>query len=62
MKRAYKYKLKPTLKQQQMLLQHFGCARFIYNWGLDLKIKAYQKDKSSGGVKIISYLCTIKRK
>jgi putative transposase len=46
MKKAYKYKLKPTLKQQQMLLQHFGCARFIYNWGLDLKIKAYQKDKS----------------
>ena len=47
MKRAYKYKLKPTMKQQQLLLQHFGCARFIYNWGLNLKIKAYKKDKSS---------------
>ena len=47
MKRAFKYKLKPTLKQQQLLLQHFGCARFIYNWGLDLKIKAYKKDKSA---------------
>lgn len=47
MKRVYKYKLKPMLKQQEMLLQHFGCARFIYNWGLDLKIKTYQKDKSS---------------
>ena len=47
MKRAHKYKLKPTTKQQQLLLQHFGCARFVYNWGLDLKIKAYQKDKSS---------------
>ena len=47
MKKAFKYKLKPTMKQQQLLLQHFGCARFIYNWGLDLKIKAYEKDKSS---------------
>ena len=35
------------MKQQQLLLQHFGCARFIYNWGLNLKIKAYKKDKSS---------------
>ena len=47
MKRAHKYKLKLMMKQQQLLLQHFGCARFTYNWGLDLKIKAYQKDKSS---------------
>ena len=47
MKRAYKYKLKPTMKQQQLLLRHFGCARFVYNWGLDLKIKAYQNDNSS---------------
>ena len=38
MKRAYKYKLKPTMKQQQMLLQHFGCARFVYNWGKNLLI------------------------
>ena len=27
------------------MLHHFGCAQFIYNWGLDLKIKAYQNDK-----------------
>ena len=31
MKRAYKYKLKPTVKQKQLLSQSFGCARFIYN-------------------------------
>ena len=47
MKRAYKYKLKPTVKQQNMLLHHFGCGRFIYNWGLNKKIKAYQKDKTN---------------
>lgn len=41
MKRAYKYKIKPTMKQQHQLLQAFGCARFIYNWGLDKKTKAW---------------------
>ena len=47
MKRAYKYKLNPTFKQQQMLLQTFSCARFIYNWGLDRKINAYKENKQS---------------
>ena len=44
MKRAYKYKIKPTYKQQQQLLQAFGCARFIYNWGLDKKTKAWTNE------------------
>lgn len=44
MKRAYKYKIKPTCKQQQQLLQAFGCARFIYNWGLDKKTKAWTNE------------------
>ena len=49
MKRAYKYKLKPTMRQQQMLLQHFGCCRFIYNWGLDRKKNAWTNEKKSIG-------------
>ena len=44
MKRAYKYKIKPTFKQQQQLQQAFGCARFIYNWGLDKKTKAWTNE------------------
>lgn len=51
MKRAYKYKLKPTMRQQRLLLQHFGCCRFIYNWGLDRKKNAWTNEKKS-----ISYL------
>ena len=47
MKRAYKFKLKPTCKQQHKLLQHFGCVRFIYNWGLDKKKRAYETDKTT---------------
>lgn len=44
MKRVYKYKIKPTCKQQHQLLQAFGCARFIYNWGLDKKTKAWTNE------------------
>ena len=29
--KSYKYKLKPTIKQQTQLNQFFGCARFVYN-------------------------------
>lgn len=47
MKRAYKYKIKPTVKQQIMLSQFFGCARFIYNWGLDRKVKTYKETKKN---------------
>ena len=47
MKRAYKYKIKPTYKQQHQLLQAFGCARFIYNWGLDIKTKAWTNEHKS---------------
>ncbi len=47
MKRAYKYKIKPTMKQQHQLLQAFGCARFIYNWGLDKKTKTWTNEHKS---------------
>lgn len=49
MKRAYKYKLKPTMRQQHLLLQHFGCCRFIYNWGLDRKKNVWVNEKKSIG-------------
>lgn len=61
MKRTFKYKLNPTVKQQHLLLQHMGCARFIYNWGLDLKIKVYQQHKTSlSYVDIAKQLTTLK--
>ena len=47
MLKAYHYRLYPNAKQQEMLAKHFGCARFIYNWGLDTKTRAYVKTKKS---------------
>ena len=42
--RVYKYKLKPTMKQQKSLSQAFGNARFIYNWGLNRKKISWENE------------------
>ena len=47
MLKAYYYRLYPNIKQQAILVKHFGCNRFIYNWALDLKNKTYAKTKKS---------------
>ncbi|KGK98662.1 transposase [Methanococcoides methylutens] len=47
MLKAYKYRLYPTKEQQEMLFKHFGACRFIYNWGLEQKIKTYEQDGKS---------------
>ena len=44
-KRAYRYRCYPTDEQQQILARTFGCARWIYNWALARKSRAYQEGK-----------------
>ena len=44
MLKAYKYKIKPSNEQDEVLSKFFGCARFIYNWGLNAKTSAYKED------------------
>lgn len=59
--KSYKYKLKPTVKQQHQLNMFFGCARFIYNWGLERKIQTYKQDnKTIGYVELAHELTTFK--
>ena len=41
MNKAYKYRLYPNKTQEKLLLNTFGCARFIYNKMLADKIKYY---------------------
>ena len=47
MLKAYKYRLYPTKAQEVLLAKHFGCARYIYNYGLERKIKSYSETKKS---------------
>ena len=42
--KQYKYRLHPTKEQEEFFEKSFGCVRFVYNWALNERIKAYQKD------------------
>ena len=46
MEKAYKYRLYPNGVQKQLLEKHFGATRWIYNYGLERKIKTYQDSKT----------------
>ena len=39
---AFKTRLYPNAAQRELLGKHFGCVRFLYNWGLAKKTEAYQ--------------------
>ncbi|HLY30006.1 MAG TPA: RNA-guided endonuclease TnpB family protein [Ktedonobacterales bacterium] len=40
-KRAYRYRCYPTAAQAATLAQTFGCARYVYNWGVRLRTDAW---------------------
>jgi putative transposase len=40
-KRAYRYRVYPTAEQARNLAQTFGCVRFVYNWALHTRKRAY---------------------
>jgi putative transposase len=45
--KAYKYRFFPTDSQKTQLAQTFGCARFVWNLGLELRSKTYQETQQS---------------
>ena len=45
--RAYKYRLYPNEEQKALIAKHLGSCRFIYNYALDKKVRAYQTDKTN---------------
>lgn len=47
MLKAYKYRVFPKEEQKELLAKQFGCVRFVYNWGLDRKIKEYETTKKT---------------
>ena len=46
-KRAFKFKLKLTAAQQETLLRFAGARRWVFNRGLDLRQKAFEKTGKS---------------
>lgn len=45
--KAFKYRIYPTLEQKELIHQHFGSARWIYNYALNKKMLTYQTEKKS---------------
>ena len=44
MLRATRIRLYPTKEQRLALSKQFGCARWVYNWGLDLSQRTYKSN------------------
>ena len=42
--RTYRYRFYPTGEQRDSLARTFGCARYVYNWGLETRTNAYHGD------------------
>ena len=40
--RTYKFRLYPNKAQTDLLLRHFGCSRFVYNYFLNQRIEQYR--------------------
>ena len=47
MERGYRYRIYPTDEQEVLMAKTFGCVRFVYNWGLDLKSKLWNEEKQN---------------
>lgn len=47
MEKAYKYRIYPNKKQQELIQKTFGCCRFVYNKYLAKRIELYKKEKES---------------
>ena len=45
--RGYKLRMYPTRTQERALAQWFGHTRWVWNWGLDSRLKAYARRKET---------------
>ena len=43
--KAYKYRICPNKKQQELIQKTFGCTRFVYNYYLNKRKEMYENDK-----------------
>lgn len=65
--KCFKYRIYPAEEQKQFFEKHFGCVRFIYNWGLNRKIEYYKDHKEDKKKQLSLYdlqkeLTVLKRK
>jgi len=59
---AFKFRIYPTKDQAQLIRKACGCRRFVYNWGLEIKQKAYQEGRKINVLFISMMLPELKEK
>lgn len=42
----HRFRIYPTKEQEDLIVKTFGCCRFVYNYYLDKRNTAYEKDKT----------------
>ena len=60
--RAYRFRFYPTVEQERILAQTFGCVRFVYNHMLNHRSEAWAKERKSVGYQATSALLTQMKK
>ena len=45
--KGFKYRLRPNRKQREFFAQFSGCARYVYNRGLERRQEVYEKEKKT---------------
>jgi len=62
MLRAFKYRMYPNQEQKDIFSKYFGAVRFVYNWGLEQKIRTYKEtDKSISRFNLNKELVNLKK-
>ena len=57
--RAYKFRFYPTKEQEEILARTFGCARKVYNDGLEIRQKAYSEQREKVTYNDLSFLLSL---
>ena len=52
---AYRFRIYPNKRQEELILKTFGCCRFVYNYYLTKRIDLYKETNNS-----ICYMGTFK--
>lgn len=61
MKQRWTFRCYPTPEQEQMLARTFGCARYVYNWALSERTKAFQRGERMNYAQSSAALTKLKR-
>jgi len=61
MKQRWTFRCYPTPEQEQILAQTFGCTRYVYNWALSERTKAFQRGERMNYAQSSAALTALKR-